>query len=65
MPAIFLRKTTKKNLFLSFIHSNYYVSTLALCAPKLLGISCQSKLAILSALVNYSSIVDSSLIIFI
>jgi len=43
------------------MHSNYYVSILAPHTPKLLGISCQSKLAILSTLVNYSPIVDSYL----
>lgn len=47
--------------FLNFLHSNYHLSIHAPHAPKLLGINCQSKLAILSTLVNYSSIVDSSL----
>lgn len=53
----------KKNqdviLCFNFIHSNYSVAILAPHAHKLLGTTFQSKLAILSALANYSSIVGS------
>lgn len=66
MPVVFFFfffffyfRETKNDESLNFILSNYHVSILVPHAPKLLEINCQTKLAILSTLVNYSSIVDS------